>query len=231
MQSYATKTEEDPYTVYTDAVFLAIDKTSLEPVLTRDEEVDMTQCGITYWDATNTKAKSASKIKYNNNGLNFDDKTCIEATQTTITDGTDTTTIDATKVESKCGHFTDACVENTLTADVVCACTCVDTPLSVADCVKSRGNGEIEGNFLICGSLSVCGPTAITGLMSDCIATTETSVNAFQWLKKIIRHRVPTLFVLMALSNTILFLILSRQKMQSSLILLVLLVLVLEMDV
>lgn len=178
LQSYATKVEEDPYTVYTDAVFIAIDKTSLEPVLTRDEEADMTQCGITYWDATNTKAKSASKIKYNNNGLNFDDKTCIEATQTTITDGTDTTTIDATKVESKCGCFTDACVESTLTADVVCACTCVDTPLSVADCVKSRGDGEIAGNFLICGSLSVCGETAITGLMSDCIATTETSVNA-----------------------------------------------------
>ena len=178
LQSYATKVEEDPYTVYTDAVFIAIDKTSLEPVLTRDEEVDMTQCGITYWDATNTKAKSASKIKYNNNGLDFDDKTCIEATQTTITDGTDTTTIDATKVKSKCGCFTDACVESTLTADVVCACTCVDTPLAVADCVQSRGDGEIAGNFLICGSLSVCGPTAITGLMSDCIATTETSANA-----------------------------------------------------
>lgn len=178
LQSYATKTEEDPYTVYTDAVFIAIDKTSLEPVLTRDEEADMTQCGITYWDATNTKAKSASKIKYNNNGLDFDGKTCIEATQTTITDGTNTTTIDATKVKSKCGCFTDACVERTITSDITCACTCVDTPLAVADCIQSRGNGEIEGNFLICGSLSVCGPTAITGLMSDCIATTETSVDA-----------------------------------------------------
>lgn len=178
LQSYATKTVEDPYTVYTDAVFIAIDKTSLEPVLTRDEEADMTQCGITYWDATNTKAKTASKIKYNNNGLDFDGKTCIEATQTTITDGTNTTTIDATKVKSKCGCFTDACVERTITSDITCACTCVDTPLAVADCIQSRGNGEIEGNFLICGSLSVCGPTAITGLMSDCIATTETSVDA-----------------------------------------------------
>lgn len=177
LQSYATKTEEDPYTVYTDAVFLAIDKTSLEPVLTRDEEVDMTQCGITYWDATNTKAKTASKIKYNNNGLDFDGKTCIEATQTTITDGTDTTTIDATKVESKCGCFTDVCVECTITSDVACACTCIEAPLICASTCLEACDGKIECNFLICGSLTVCGPTVITGLMSDCVATSETNCN------------------------------------------------------
>lgn len=177
LQSYATKTVEDPYTVYTDAVFIAIDKTSLEPVLTRDEEADMTQCGITYWDATNTKAKTASKIKYNNNGLDFDGKTCIEAAQTTITDGTNTTTIDATKVKSKCGCFTDACVERTITSDITCACTCVEAPLICASTCLAAGNGTIENNLLICGSLTVCGETAITGLMSDCVATTQLCCN------------------------------------------------------
>lgn len=166
LQSYATKVEEDPYTAYTDAVFIAIDKTSLEPVLTRDEETDLTQCGILYWDATDTKAKNASKIKYNNNGLDLDGKTCISAECTTITDGTDTTVIDASSVTSNCGCFVNA------TADEICGVCCITTPLACICCALAD-NITTECSVCIKGDLIVCGNAAITGLMSDCVATVQ----------------------------------------------------------
>lgn len=168
LQSYATKVEKDPYTVYTDAVFMAVDKTSLEPVLTRDEETDLTQCGILYWDATNTKAKNASKIKYNNNGLDLDGKTCISAECTTITDGTNTTVIDASSVTSNCGCFVNA------TANEVCGVCCVTTPLACMCCALAD-NITTECSVCVKGDLIVCGNAAIAGLMSDCVATVQTN--------------------------------------------------------
>ena len=55
---YTGKTEKDPYTLYATATFTVIDKTTLEPVLTRDEEANLADQAILKWDATGTKAKT-----------------------------------------------------------------------------------------------------------------------------------------------------------------------------
>ena len=55
---YTGKTEKDPYTLYATATFTVIDKTTLEPILTRDEEANLTDQAILKWDADGTKAKT-----------------------------------------------------------------------------------------------------------------------------------------------------------------------------
>ena len=55
---YTGKTEKDPYTLYATATFTVIDKTTLEPILTRDEEANLADQAILKWDATGTKAKT-----------------------------------------------------------------------------------------------------------------------------------------------------------------------------
>ena len=52
------KTEEAPYTVYDSVTFTVIDKTTLQPILTRDEEADMSDNGILVFDKDNVKAKT-----------------------------------------------------------------------------------------------------------------------------------------------------------------------------
>ena len=52
------KTEEAPYTVYDSVTFTVIDKTTLQPILTRDEEADMSDNGILVLDKDNVKAKT-----------------------------------------------------------------------------------------------------------------------------------------------------------------------------
>lgn len=52
------KTEEDPYTVYDSVTFTVIDKTTLQPILTRDEEANMADNGILVFDKDNVKAKT-----------------------------------------------------------------------------------------------------------------------------------------------------------------------------
>ena len=71
LTSWATKTENDPYTEYTDAVFTAINLTSLEPVLTRAETSDLTDELPLVWDATNTKAITSDEavVKYESTAL------------------------------------------------------------------------------------------------------------------------------------------------------------------
>ena len=55
---YTGKTEKDPYTLYATATFTVIDKTTLEPMLTRDEEANLSDQAILKWDADGTKAKT-----------------------------------------------------------------------------------------------------------------------------------------------------------------------------
>ena len=59
LTSYATKNEDAPYTIYTDAVFTVIDETTLEPLMTRDEASHMTNKGLVYWDATEVEGKTS----------------------------------------------------------------------------------------------------------------------------------------------------------------------------
>lgn len=56
LTDWAGKEQIDGYTLYPSAVFTVIEKTSLQPLLTRSEESDLTDGAVLVWDSTNTKA-------------------------------------------------------------------------------------------------------------------------------------------------------------------------------
>ena len=56
MTSWTGKEEVEGYTHYATAVFTVIEKTSLQPLLTREEESDLTDGAVLVWDSEKTKA-------------------------------------------------------------------------------------------------------------------------------------------------------------------------------
>ena len=56
MTSWTGKNVVDGYTRYATAVFTVIEKTSLQPLLTREEESDLTDGAVLVWNAEKTKA-------------------------------------------------------------------------------------------------------------------------------------------------------------------------------
>ena len=56
MTSWTGKNVVDGYTHYATAVFTVIEKTSLQPLLTREEESDLTDGAVLVWNAEKTKA-------------------------------------------------------------------------------------------------------------------------------------------------------------------------------
>lgn len=56
MTSWTGKEEVEGYTRYATAVFTVIEKTSLQPLLTREEESDLTDGAVLVWDSEKTKA-------------------------------------------------------------------------------------------------------------------------------------------------------------------------------
>lgn len=77
LTSWTGKDEQNPYTYYETAVFTVIDETSLEPILTRSEESDLTDNGLLKWDATNVEATtidapSAANQRLTYNGTDYE---------------------------------------------------------------------------------------------------------------------------------------------------------------
>ena len=56
LTDWAGKKQIDGYTLYSSAVFTVIEKTSLQPLLTREEESDLTDGAVLVWNAEKTKA-------------------------------------------------------------------------------------------------------------------------------------------------------------------------------
>lgn len=56
LTDWAGKKQIDGYTLYASAIFTVIEKTSLQPLLTREEESDLTDGAVLVWDAEKTKA-------------------------------------------------------------------------------------------------------------------------------------------------------------------------------
>ena len=56
LTDWAGKKQIDGYTLYQSAIFTVIEKTSLQPLLTREEESDLTDGAVLVWDAEKTKA-------------------------------------------------------------------------------------------------------------------------------------------------------------------------------
>ena len=149
LTSWASKEKAEPFTTYTDAVFTVFDKTTLEPVMTRDESVDMTDGQIVCWDSTGNKAKTTNCISDN---VTF-----------------------AKCVDVEC----DLHVGNNLNVDCsICACCNVDTGTVNANCVNAcccitTCNATFCDSVTICCDLRVCGSAIIHGLTSDCVAVQE----------------------------------------------------------
>ena len=56
LTDWAGKKQIDGYTLYSSAIFTVIEKTSLQPLLTREEESDLTDGAVLVWNAEKTKA-------------------------------------------------------------------------------------------------------------------------------------------------------------------------------
>lgn len=56
LTDWAGKKQIDGYTLYASAIFTVIDKTSLQPLLTREEESSLPDGAVLVWDAEKTKA-------------------------------------------------------------------------------------------------------------------------------------------------------------------------------
>lgn len=56
LTDWAGKKQIDGYTLYASAIFTVIDKTSLQPLLTREEESNLPDGAVLVWDAEKTKA-------------------------------------------------------------------------------------------------------------------------------------------------------------------------------
>ena len=56
LTDWAGKKQIDGYTLYSSAIFTVIEKTSLQPLLTREEESDLTDGAVLIWDSEKTKA-------------------------------------------------------------------------------------------------------------------------------------------------------------------------------
>ena len=69
LTSWTGKTTVQGYTHYATAVFTVIDKTSMIPLLGRDEESNMDDSALLMWDATNVKAKTIAAPTNNNTAL------------------------------------------------------------------------------------------------------------------------------------------------------------------
>ena len=56
LTDWTGKKQIDGYTLYSSAIFTVIEKTSLQPLLTREEESDLTDGAVLVWDSEKTKA-------------------------------------------------------------------------------------------------------------------------------------------------------------------------------
>lgn len=75
MMTWSGKREVTGYTLWASATFTVVDKTSLEPLMTRDEEANMTDNAIVKWNATDLEAKTISNPNANNLSLLSDKAT------------------------------------------------------------------------------------------------------------------------------------------------------------
>lgn len=85
MTSWNNKEEISGYTRWASATFTEVDTTTLEPLLTRDEECNMTDGNALIWDCSNNKAITSSHIHENNNKIEIDNLDVTNLTSCTLT--------------------------------------------------------------------------------------------------------------------------------------------------
>lgn len=185
---------------YTNIVFSVIDRTSLEPLTTRDESTDMEESYLTKWDSTDEKIITTGTSCTHDLCANGD----ITSTGDITADGNVCVKTNITVDGNSClkGNSTtdgNSCVKGTSTVSgEIHSCDCLTAPIAcISDDLYVAGdinncntnsaihgyNGCFENNFCIKGDLSVDGFATISGLMSDYVATAEdTTTNDWEYL-------------------------------------------------
>ena len=185
---------------YTNIVFSVIDRSSLEPLTTRDESSAMEESYLTKWDATNEKIITTGTSCTHDLCANGN----ITSTGDITADGNVCVKTNITVDGNSClkGNSTidgNSCVKGTSTVSgEIHSCDCLTAPIAcISDDLYVAGdinncntnsaihgyNGCFENNFCIKGDLSVDGFATISGLMSDYVATTEdTTTNDWEYL-------------------------------------------------
>lgn len=156
LTSWASKEKAEPFTTYTDAVFTLFDKTTLEPVMTRDESQDMTDGQIVCWDCVGNKARTTNCICDN---VTFAKCINVECNATIDCNATVCGTVSTPHLIS---HKIDICTPATTPGGTDGGCIC-------------GWDATFDNSMLICGDLRVCGSAIIHGLTSDCVAVQANS--------------------------------------------------------
>lgn len=160
---------------YTNIVFSVIDRTSLEPLTTRDESTDMEADYLTKWNATDEKVVT----------------TGTSCTHDLCTNGNITITCNAC-INNNITVDCNACISGTETVTgEIHSCTCVTAPTAcISDDLYVSGDinnccansvihgyhGYYDGNVTIAGSLTA-DTLIIPSITSDCVKTVENTAN------------------------------------------------------
>lgn len=133
MTAWEGKTVDAPYTRYDTVTFTVVDVTSLEPILTRDEESNMEDGYATVWDATNSKAITNDTTNTHNLTING----CANAT----------------------GNITSAC---TVKGADICGTSTVCAPnITASTCLK--GNNTCVTKLVVSTNATILGCTTAVG--------------------------------------------------------------------
>lgn len=193
--SYTNKVVDAPYTRYSTITFTTIDVTSLEPILTRAEEVDMEDGYLTKWDCTNKRAVTCGASCTHDlwvNG-NASVQCSLSASYAGLTN------LNVSCNASVLGRITACCIQTTcgayiggtmdaVNAFVRCCTTLLGTTCACSD-VTMNCNLTVKGDTVNCGSTEICGDLTVHGditiggdISLDKIGTVENTDNCDQYL-------------------------------------------------
>ena len=172
---------------YTNIVFSVIDRTSLQPLTTRNESTAMEADYLTKWNATNEKIIT----------------TGTSCTHDLCANGNITSTGNITAKGNVCVKTNitvdgKSCVKgNSTVSGEIHSCKCITAPTAcVSDDLYVAGDinncntnsiihgyyGCFENNVCIKGDLAIDGVATLPGLVSDCVASVENTKNSSFYL-------------------------------------------------
>ena len=168
---------------YTNIVFSVIDRTSLEPLTTRDESTDMEKDYLTKWNSTDEKIITTGTSCTHDLCANGD----ITSTGDITADGNVCVKTDITVDGNSCISGDSTVSGEIHSCDCITAPTaCVSSNLYVAGDINNCNTNSIihgyygcfENNVCIKGDLAIDGTIAVSSLTSDHVISVENTTNS-----------------------------------------------------
>lgn len=172
---------------YTNIIFSVIDRTSLQPLTTRDESTDMEADYLTKWNATDEKVVTTGTSCTHDLCANGN----ITSTGNITADGNVCVKTDITVDGNSCVSGDSTVSGEIHSCECITAPTaCVSDDLYVAGDINNCNTNSImhgyygcfENNVCIKGDLSIDGVATLPGLVSDCVASVENTTNSSFYL-------------------------------------------------